>query len=227
MTTSNSATDTSLPTLTPIECDAAIASIEPAAPPLLQLAAQLKLSPHELLEILARPHVAAFAQAARAFANVRADILACYNHTSALQELAEIARNRDNDVNTRLHAAIAVLRDFRAGPPAPALSRPARLPHTPPASPPRFHLPAPKPPALPAPEVSPTSRPPPTPAVPTHERRPAPTRAPVQPDAAAATPIAIHRAAGAPLASRAHRAADIEPTCAPRAASPADAGRPP
>ncbi len=216
-------TDAALPTLTPIESDAAIAWIEPGGASLLQLAARLKLSPHELHDILARPHVAAFASAIRDLVQVRADILARYNHTGALHELAEIARNRDNDVDTRLRAAIAILRGPRPAPDASVGADRRQLPHTRPTSP------APHPPRLPAVQTAsaptvvgvvgaPKSDHPTDNASdpPTAARRPAPSTP--------ASPVTLHRAAGAPRARHDHGASE---RVALHAASPTTAGHPP
>jgi hypothetical protein len=233
-TTTDTPTETPLPTLTPTECDAALAWIEPGAPSPLQLAAQLKLSPHELLDILARPHVAAFAEAVRALVQTRADILACYNHTTSLQNLAEIAQNRDADIHVRLRAAIAILQGARAAPTVPGGSKPDWLPDKQSTSPaPRFRLPAPpEPPGTPAvpggpqPDQSTSNEPS---SAPTNKPRPVPST----PNANAArsnTPITLHRAAGAPLARHDRRAdpdGSIEYHRAPCAASPASSGHPP
>jgi hypothetical protein len=240
-TPTNTATDTPLATLTSIECDAALASVEPGAPSVLQLAAQLKLSPRELLDILARPHVIAFADAARAFVQIRADILASYTHTASLQNLAEIAQNRDADVNMRLRAAIAILQ----GGSAPALPSSARVnqrSHEQPISPPRLRLPAPaKPP--PASTASGAGESPlGTPTVPgglqpdphtNNKPTPAPTDSP-RPDRSTPSvkPATLHRAVGAHLARHGHRV-DAAPDCeiehrlARCAASPARSGPPP
>ncbi len=213
-------TDAALPTLTPAETDAAIAWVEPGAISLLQLAAQLKLSPHELHDILTRPHVAAFASALRDLVQMRADALARYNHTSALQELVEIARDRDNDVSTRLRAAISVLHGLRPAPAAPIGAEP-RHPHSRPTrptapAPPRFRLPAPQT------ASAPTTPAEPKPDQPT-DNPTANARRPAQ--SAPANPITLHRAAGAPRAR--HDRGNSEHHLARDAASPTTAGHPP
>lgn len=101
-------------TLTPTEVNAALAWLEPGDKSLAALAEQLDLTADELLAIIARPHVDEFIESVRPFIEARARILACYNHTAALQSLAAVCQDKEADPYLRVRAAATILRG--AGP---------------------------------------------------------------------------------------------------------------
>jgi hypothetical protein len=108
---SETAAGAGAPALTPIELDAALLLTSDGAEASIQrLAAQLDLDRTALLDILSRPHVAAWIEAALAVQQLRADILARRAHAAALQTLAEVAQDRERDPVERRRAATAILR---------------------------------------------------------------------------------------------------------------------
>ncbi|MFG0285616.1 MAG: hypothetical protein ACF8R7_14455 [Phycisphaerales bacterium JB039] len=113
--------------LTPIERDVALLALSTAEATAAEaLAARLDLSEVRFLQILARPHVAAFIDASLAVEQMRADLAARRARTAALQTLTSVCQDEQVDPVERRRAATAILRisaaelRTRAGaPPAP------------------------------------------------------------------------------------------------------------
>ncbi len=111
--------DSAPPDLTPFELDVALLTLSTSATDGCRqcaesLAAALDIEPAHFLHVLARPHVAAFIHAAVALERFRADLAASRAHAEALEALATVARNRDNDIQKRARAATAILRSIGA-----------------------------------------------------------------------------------------------------------------
>lgn len=228
----STSTPAELPSLTSLEADAAIA-VAWAAPgaTMLQVAARLKLAPSELTEILERPHVAAFAHAAREIELMHADAVARHNRAAAIADLAAVAKDEDATLEMRFHASIAILKALQGAPTTPAAPRPRQLQCARPTSAPRLSLPAPAkpppPPAVPA-SASGTPTDPGGPRPDLHkinQTTPAPRRnAPPGLPAPSASPVTLRCAAGALTARR----TDVTSAhSAPRAAPSPTPDRPP
>lgn len=143
--------------LDPLERDTALAFLGrgPAAIPSLAAALDIRLD--QFLEILARPHVAAFVEAAAAVERARAALAARRAQAAALHALAELARDPQRDRAARFHAATSILRTTsqrRSSPAAPAQPPCAR------SAPPGSEAPAPSEPDTASPsETSETAAP--------------------------------------------------------------------
>ncbi|MFG0284959.1 MAG: hypothetical protein ACF8R7_11100 [Phycisphaerales bacterium JB039] len=103
------------PSLTRLEQDVAAAFLDAEAATTRDLAAALDLDPLDLIQILARPHVAAWIEAALAVEALREDIQARRARSLALQTLTEVAKNPKTDPTERRRAATAILRALAPG----------------------------------------------------------------------------------------------------------------
>ncbi|MFG0285540.1 MAG: hypothetical protein ACF8R7_14070 [Phycisphaerales bacterium JB039] len=103
-----------LPDLSDLELQIALATLtEPSTPP-FALAAALEIHPADFLQILARPHVQQWIQAALDAEALQQHIVESRARTVALQVLTAIAADPEADPVERRRAAAAILRRPRA-----------------------------------------------------------------------------------------------------------------